>query len=200
MRSNYTTSFTSVDDRFIFSKKGIFWCRKKYQNVYVTIYIVVCTIIVLGIWTLDIMVAPNLASIVYSFVLDALKLVSIIAYPLFLVGGVRSIRSGDLYNFNATEEKMLIICPKKNFRDDIFYANILNVEYTERKGTSKILGYDVTIYCKDGIRTYEFLFPSKATTRHPDMTPFRILEERAGLLEKPEFMAGKRIDNAGFTG
>ena len=201
MRSNYTTSFTSVEDRFQFSKKGIFWCRKKHQNAYIAVYIAVCTLIFIGIWALDIVASLNLASIVYALVSDALKLISIIAYPLFLVGGVRSILSGDQYYFNANEEKMLITCPKKNFRDDIYYKNVLNVEYQERKGAKKIRGYNVTIYCKDGIRTYEFLFPAKVTTaRHPDMTPFRILEERAGILEKPEFLAGKRIDNAGFIG
>lgn len=200
MHSNYTTSYSAVDDRFQYSKKGIFWCRKKHQNAYIAVYIAVCTLIFIGIWALDIVASLNLASIVYSIVFDALKLVSLIAYPLFLIGGVRMILSGDQYNFNANEEKMLITCPKKNFRSDIYYANVLNVEYKEINGATKVKGYNVTVYCKDGIKTFDFLFPSKTTIRHPDMTPFRMIEERAGLLEKPEFLAGQRIDNAGFIG
>lgn len=197
-RSNYTTSYSAIDDRFSFSRKGIFWCRKKHETGYVAAYIAICTVVTVIIWAFSIKAEPHLAGILYTLIFDVLKLASVIAYPLLLVGGVRTILAGDIYNYTANEEKMLITCPKKDYRTDIFYSDVLNVEYKERQGVKKIKGYDVTVYCRDMIRTFAFVFPSKAVVRHPDMTPFRILEERSGLLEKPEFIAGQRIDNAGL--
>ena len=53
----------------------------------------------------------------------------------------------------------------------------------------------MTILCRDGYNfKFEFLFPQNMQIKSKDMTPFVIIEERAGLLEKPEFFAGRRID------
>ena len=201
MRSNYTTSFSAVDDRFGFSRKGIFLCRKKNEGVKIMLYILIVVVITAIIWGVSIHAEPNAASMLFTLVFDALKIASVIAVPLFLVGGIRVIRNGDTYDFKADNVKMLITCPKIDYRADIFYERLLNVEYVPRTTSSgKIRGYDVTVYCTDGRFEYEFLFPSQAAVRHPDMTPFRMLEEQAGLLERPEYIAGQRIDNAGFLG
>ena len=196
MRSKYTTSFSAVDDRFDFSRRGVFWCKRKLESLYLVMWSAIVILVTAIIWTVSIYADANFASIVFTLVFDALKLVSIIASPLLLIGGLRVIRSGILYDFTANNEKMLITCPKEDYRADIYYANVLNVEYKERHRFGKISGYNITVNCSDGVYTFEFVFPSKATIRHPDMTPFRMLEEQAGLLDRPEYVAGRRIDNA----
>lgn len=201
MRSNYTTSFSAVDDRFEFSRKGIFLCRKKHEAMIIMLYSLAIAAVTAIIWSVSIFAEANAASVIYTLVFDALKIVSVFAAPLFLIGGIRVIRSGETYNYKADSVKMLITCPKADHRADIFYERLISVDYKPRTSFSgKITGFDVNVNCTDGIFFYRFLFPTEVKIRHPDMTPFRMLEEQAGLLEKPEYLAGKRIDNAGFLG
>ena len=194
MRSSYTTSLSAVDDRFEYSRRGIFRCRNPYEVPYIIMTVVIIVLCLSIIFAVSIQASANLASVLFT-----LKIVSPIASVFILVGMIRMILSGDQYTFYADEQKMLIVCPKRDVRADIYYSEVLNVEYIERKRFSKLVGYDVSIYCKGGIHTFKFLFPYKAYKKNKDLTPFVIIEERAGLLERPEFLAGKRIDNAGIT-
>lgn len=199
MRSSYTTSLSAVDDRFEYSRRGIFRCRNPYEVPYIIMTVVIIVLCLSIIFAVSIQASANLASVLFTLIFDALKIVSPIASVFILVGMIRMILSGDQYTFYADEQKMLIVCPKRDVRADIYYSEVLNVEYIERKRFSKLVGYDVSIYCKGGIHTFKFLFPYKAYKKNKDLTPFVIIEERAGLLERPEFLAGKRIDNAGIT-
>ena len=173
-------------------------CRNKKEAFHTFLAITIIFVVTVIIWVIDIRMQLNAASIIYGIVLDALKLATIPMAPLLSVAVTRVIRSGILYNYTANEEKMLITCPKLDLRADIYYKNVLHVEYENIMFLGKIRGYNVTIYSKDGTFTFNYLFPAKDTIRTPDITPFRIIEERAGLLEKPEFYTGKRIDNAGM--
>ena len=199
MRSQYTTSLSAVDDRFEYSRRGIFRCRNPYEIPYTIMTIIIIVLCLSIIYAVSIHASANLASVLITLIFDILKIVSPIASVLILVGMIRVILSGDQYNFVADEQKMLIVCPKRDVRADIYYSDVLNVEYTEKKRFSKLIGYDVNIYCKGGIHTFRFLFPYRAYKKNKDLTPFIIIEERAGLLERPEFLAGKRIDNAGIN-
>lgn len=196
--SNSMSSFTAVDDRFNYKRKGIFWCRMQNESAYIAFTVFAVVIITLFIWGFCIFAEGNAASIIYTLIFDALKLISIIASPLILIGTIRSLRSGDQYSFTADEEKMLIVCPKRDFRADIYYKNVQYVIYEDILHNAKLRGYHVSIICRD-TEKYEFhyLFPYKSENRSKDITPFRIIEERAGLLSRPEFIAGQRIDNIG---
>lgn len=200
MRSQYS-SFTSVEDRFNYKRKGVFRCRYKREAMYTAIYIAVVVIVLIVVLSAGTQADSNMASVIFTLAFDTLKVTSFVWFPLALIGGTRVILSGAEYSFTADEEKMLIVCPKENIRADIYYNNVLNVEYQERLTfvRKKLKGYLVTIYCKDGIKTFDFVFPYSSGTvaLTKDLTPFRIIEERAGFLEKPEFIAGKRVDNVG---
>ena len=200
MSSGYTT-YSSVDDRFNYTRKGVFRCRYKSEKIYIAVWIAILTVILTVSGYFTYVNFDSLASTVYSFIFGIINHSSIIWFPLCAVGGVRVIRSGTEYSFTANEEKMLIVCPRENFRTDIFYKDVRNVEYKDKLSFFKkrLRGYFVTVYCDDGIRTFDFIFPysSGTVSLTKDLTPFRIIEERAGLLEKPEFIAGQRIDNIG---
>lgn len=198
MRTTYSTSFSAVDDRFGFGKSGIFWCKYKNETARITAAIAVVIIITVAIWAVSINASANAASLLYTFVFNVLKIATIPCAPLAIGGLTKMIRSGRKYSYKATEEKMLITCPEEDFREDIFYNNVSSITYQNFGDPEKPRGLNVTIYFKDGNESkYCFLFPAYTKVRHPDMTPFRIIEEQAGLLEKPEFLMGKRIDNAG---
>ena len=190
---------SAIDDRFEYSRRGIFRCRNPYETPYIIMTFVIIALCNAIIFAVSIYASGNLASVLFTIIFDALKVISPFASFFILIGMIRMILSGDQYNFIADEQKMLIVCPKRDVRADIYYSDVLNVEYIEKKRFSKLIGYNVNIYCKGGMSTFKFLFPYRASKKSKDLTPFVIIEERSGLLERPEFLAGRRIDNAGIT-
>ena len=64
--SNYTTSYSAIDDRFSFSRKGIFWCRKKHETGYVAAYIAICTVVTVIIWAFSIKAEPSLLFTIFG--------------------------------------------------------------------------------------------------------------------------------------
>ena len=200
MQTNHSTSYSSVDDRFGFSRKGIFRCRVKNEGI------VFLTVIVVGVIIEAVMLSTffgssndqtmenTLSATVFGFVLEFGSFI----FPFIFIGVIRTVMSGEEYSFTADEHKMLIICPKRDIRADIVYESVQSVSYTDLMFFSRHRGYHVEIVCSYGSFSFDFLFPYKAHTRNKDVTPFRIIEERCGVLEKPRFLAGQRIDDSFF--
>lgn len=193
---NYT-SFSPIDDRFDYCKKGVFFCKYNRELLYIALLCAGIALVAGLIFAVDTN-NSSLAGIVFTYV----KLGTLIFTPFFLIAGIRTIRSGTMYTFTATDEKMLIVCPHENFRADIFYSTIENVTYEEIMYFSKLRGFHVTVYCTHGMYRFEYLFAYKAhsTVKKPEYTPFRYLEERAGLIKQPEYFAGSRLDNPLWKG
>ncbi len=189
MRTTYTTSFSPVDDRFEFSRKGSFRCRNDLE----VLYSVITVLAAIAFLVLVFSIYPPSMSLAY-YVFGILRIFAPPACVLACIAIIRVILMGYEYKFTANEEKMLIVCPKIDLRCDIYYDKVKNVAYDEYRMFGKIRGYHVTVTCTDQTFRFDFVFPSKCI-RHEDYTPFRILEERSGLLEKPEYIAGQRIDN-----
>ncbi len=195
MRAGQITSFSAIDDRFDYSRKGIFRCKYRNENAYVALVILGVVLVTMFIWGFSMFADANLASVVFTLIFDVLKIASVIAAPLSLVALIRMVRSGQEYRFNAGKEKMLITCPAANHRSDIFYDNVSAVQYYPFNTASNPRGYNVIISCKDGSSfSYCYLFPPNCPHKDPDITPFRIIEEHVGLIERPEYIAGQRID------
>ena len=135
----------------------------------------------------------SLAGIIFSFV----KVGSAVASPFILIAGIRVIYSGAQFRYTADDQKMLIVCPRENYRSDIFYNTVVGVNYEDMMFFSKKRGFHITVFCTYGEYHFEYLFPYKCAenAKTPDLTPFRLLEERAGLITPPEYYMGKRIDN-----
>ncbi|MBQ9383095.1 MAG: hypothetical protein IJT87_02540 [Ruminiclostridium sp.] len=204
MRTKYTTSYSSVDDRFGFSRKGIFRCRIRSELLLIITVTVVSFFLefymldgIFGFADLShpILTMNNtLSGTVFGLLFEAGALV----LPFVYVGVIRTVLSGEEYSFTADERKMLIICPRRDFRADIFYEDVQNVTYSDIVLMNKHRGYSVDIICGAGTFHFDFLFPYKAQKKDKEMTPFVIIEERSGLLEKPEFYMGRRIDDDYF--
>lgn len=188
---NYT-SFNPVEDRFEYSKKGIFRCRHKYETMYVALFIAGVFLINIFVFTMsNITEPPSLAWLVFGF----LELAVPIASPFLLIAGVRVILSGAFYKYTVEKEKMLIVCPKDNYRADIYFENVIFVEYSDLVRFGRKYGYHVTVTCRDGVYTYDFIFPHGVRNMPEELTPFRVIEERCGLVAPPEYYGGQRIDN-----
>ena len=91
---------------------------------------------------------------------------------------------------------MLITYPKKDMRVDIIYENVRFVTYEDITSFGKLRGYSVTVTCSDGTYHFDYLFPKHCSTKDKNVTPFHIVEERCNFVAKPEYLAGKRIDDA----
>ncbi len=187
------TSFSPIDDRFDHNRKGIFFCKYNHEGLYLILYSVGIGLVVSLVLFLTNLPDRGLTGAA-AFLMQTVVLV---VSPLLLIGGIRAIRSGVTYNYTANEEKMLIVCPRENFRADIFYNTVENVTYEEIKYFSKIRGLHVTVFCTHGKYIFEFLFGynTPETSKTPDLTPFRYIEERAGLIAPPEYSAWSRLDN-----
>ncbi len=186
------TSFTPVDDRFEYKKKGIFRCRFKKESVYILAFVAGIILVNLFVITMAIISKPpSLAYLVFGISKWIVPLLS----PFILIGGIRVFLSGAFYNYTVDDEKMLIVCPRENYRADIFFNTVLGVEYTDLLRLTRKYGFRVTVTCTDNTYTYDFIFPHGVHNMREDLTPFRIIEERCGFVAPPEYYAGQRIDN-----
>ena len=198
MRLDYTPSFSPVDDRFDYARKGIFRCKMKNEFI-----IVLAVLFVSGsVWLLmlfDVLTTQiTMQNALSAPLFEIFMFAGLIAIPFLSIGIVRTVLSGDEYSFTADMTKMLIVCPKRGMRCDVFYSDVIRVDYKEINLFSKLRGYDVTILCRSGDIKFSFLFPYKAYTKNKELTPFRIIEEKAGIITQPEYIAGRRIDDAGI--
>ncbi len=195
MEQSYTTSYSTNEDRFGFTRKGTFHCRLKNEKV-VLLAIIAASAIVELILVLYTLSEPIFGRSLTSTFWDYVIILCCVAVPIVCITMFRIAKSGEEYRFTANEEKMLITCAKHDLRTDVYYANVAGVDYFPIKSMSgNFRGYTVTIMCRDGYNfKFDFLFPQNMQIKSKDMTPFVIIEERAGLLEKPEFFAGRRID------
>lgn len=195
MEKSYTTSYSVNDDRFGFSRKGTFHCRLK-NEITVIIIIIAASLLFAFILLLYLLKTQLFGGGLTAALWDYVVILLLIATPIACITLIRVARSGEEYRFTANEEKMLITCAKHDIRADIYYANVAGVDYFPIKNMSgNLIGYTVTMLCRDGYNfKFDFLFPQNMQIKSKDMTPFVIIEERAGLLEKPEFFAGRRID------
>ena len=186
------TSFNPVEDRFEYSKKGIFRCRHKNETLYILLYTV--GIILVNVFVFYVSAStqpPSLAWLIFGILEIAVPLAS----PFLLIGGMRVILAGAFYNYTVDKEKMLIVCPKDNYRADIYLKNVINVEYEDLLRFARKYGYRVTVTCTDNTFTYDFIFPHGVRNMPEELTPFRIIEERVGLVAPPEYYGGQRIDS-----
>ena len=194
MKAGQITSFSPVDDRFEYTRKGIYRGMINNESIIVIAVSAAVVLILSGLLTFlfgsEITINNSLAATVFDFV----GYICIIALPFVYIGALRTILSGEQYSFTADKTKMLIVCPRKNFRADIFYEDVRRVEYSDILLFRKHRGYNITVVCTSGEQIFTYLFPYKTHKKDRDMTPFRIIEERAGLLEKTEYVAGRRID------
>ena len=186
------TSFSPIDDRFDHHRKGIFNCTFKHQKLYLVLFPLGMAIILGLIFAVDTSTS-NLAGIIYSFI----RIGAMIVSPFILIAGIRIILSGAQFSYTADDQKMLIVCPRENYRADIFYNTVVSVSYEDMKRFSRKTGFHVTVFCTYGEYHFEYLFPYKVSenAKTPEITPFRLLEERAGLITPPEYYMGKGLDN-----
>ena len=185
------TSFNPIDDRFEYSRKGIFRCKYKKEAMYVALFIGgVFLINFIVILLAAVTEPPSLAWLVFGVVEWVVPLLS----PFILIGGVRTLLSGAYYKFTVNDEKMLIVCPRENYRADIYFGNVKGVEYNDIFRFGRKKGYHVNVICNDSTYTYDFLYPQGVQNMGEDLTPFRIIEERCGFIARPEYYGGQRID------
>lgn len=99
-------------------------------------------------------------------------------------GVVRMICDGRPYTYEADEKEFRITSVgKKPKREVLYYTDVAAVEYKPLHHLNRRLrGYRVTITTKYRKIVYDYVFGRKKLFTEPKDTPFRIIEEQAGLV------------------
>lgn len=99
------------------------------------------------------------------------------------------LRSGRIYTFSADDNYFEIKPPDKN-SPTIFikYDDVIMVYGEERKFIFAEHGLDITIQAKGKNYFFRYVHTPESRNKGLSETPFNILMERAGLIQKPDFL------------
>lgn len=193
------TSFTPLDheERFGFHTKGTF--RNAYMHER-AILMASALIILVIVWALSTFANHLYASIIRSSVGGVVLVVRTITHIIIILIGLffyiyvfKMISSGKLLCYEANEEKIII---SKGYNPSaydvlyvIYYKDVTSVKYDPIYFRNERRGFNVEIICKGETIEFTYLYLSimKDLAEDPDTSFFHIIEERAGLCEKPEF-------------
>ncbi len=170
------------DERFGFEAHGDFCCIRKNENF---------LIILIG--TIALLIPSVITAVVFSLQNHVSQLLlcastSILAFMVFGAVGIvllRLVMYGNEYTYSADEHKMTIWGGERTI--DIFYANVICVRYEPIMLLKTYQrGYRITVITKKSNLIYNMIYRRFDATMSPETTPFRILEERSGLLNSTD--------------
>ncbi len=186
--SDYTVEAAravTYDERFGYESRGQFQCIRKNENLFIILIGTICLLIPCIVTA----VVFSLKDHVSQLLLCAST--SILAFVIFISLGIvliRLVMFGNEYSYSADEQKMTIWGGERTV--DIFYSNVVCVRYEPiMLLKTKQRGFRVTVITKKSTLIYNMVYRRFDATMTPATTPFRLLEERAGLLKAPDIDA-----------
>lgn len=211
------TSYGINNERFGFKAKGAFRCAYENQRSVIIVFPIIIAVlaiawVVIFVVTRD-MVANqtpvNLAEIsvyqkakigVLMFGFDTavygtnvialaaiLCLIGITLISYCIVLGM--LRAGRIYSFNANDNYFEIQTPDKNAPSIVIkYDDVVMVYGEERKFIFAEHGLDITIQTKGKNYFLRYIHTPESRIKGLSETPFNILMEKAGLVEKADFL------------
>ncbi len=160
-----------------FETHGFFRCAYSTEKFYMILIICVCFACMSAVSAF--MVSWMTDSSQALFIALAILVCDVILAAVAIVL-LRLVLYGREYSYSADESKMTICGEAK--RMDIYYSNVISVQYEELMLFRLKRGFRVTIITKKSQIVFNMIYRRFDARMTPDSTPFRILEEHAGLL------------------
>lgn len=200
------TSFSPNDERFGFSTKGSFRCAYENQRLIIIGFFIALSVLVVGavitliaaynmvttppkieefdgdIWGFDRAIYGSYVIAVAAMI--CLILMTLIAFAITLT----VLHAGQIHEFKANETYFEIIPPDPTIPHIIiYYDDVIMVYAEERKFLLTEHGLDVTVRTKKGNLFFRYVHTTESKLKGLSDTPFNIIQERAGLVSRPDF-------------
>jgi len=211
------TSYGINNERFGFRAKGIFRCAYENQRLIIIIFPIIMAVLTV-IWVVVFLITRDMVLnqtpvdladisvyqkakigvLMFGFdvavygvnVISLLVILCLIGITLLsycIVLGI--LRSGKVYSFNANDRYFEIQTPDKNSPSVVInYDDVIMVYGEERKFLFAEHGLDITIQTKTKIYLFRYVHTPESRIKGLSETPFNILMEKAGLVQKPDFL------------
>lgn len=119
---------------------------------------------------------------------DVMELISLWLEGAFYIGWtiIIIIRTGKGYQYEVFEKEFHIHREgRKPYQDVIYYCDVLSVRYEPMYFLfdKRVRGYEVTVVTKYRSIVFKYVFGNNKVFNQAKDTPFRIIEERAGLVQ-----------------
>lgn len=173
--------FHQSDGRFSYTKTGEFRVRCKAETPLTIIFLSLIPAGDFLILMLTKFIPAEMAELVGE----------LLQYMLYFWSGlwffiVVAIRAGVTCKYYADQNEFKITDNHKH-TEYLFYADIVNIEYTPIKLFSKIpRGFRVKITTEYRTIVYDYLFFGNFGSTSPEDTPFHMLEQRAYAYQEPQ--------------
>ncbi len=170
------SSYSKNEDRFEFRTVGTFRCANKNEML-------LCAVILPPLFILLTLAATMIAGLTILG-MDVLAFILLMVVVVMIVITVfRCITGGVEYHYKADSQRFTVISPKGE--ETVFvYSDVKGVYYKEKHLFTKERGYTVTIFTTDDMVVYEYIYSKNKLLRDTTGTPFYIIEERAGLVDR----------------
>ena len=186
------TSYSRNDERFPYATSGSFYCKRRNEDRNTVIIIFASAFLLALSWFFWWWASWG---VIISVIIMMVYTVAIVLLNVYVLTYYRL--CGEEYTYKADSDKFIITAPKGTARITVIkYADVENVLYcpTYYK-KNKQRGYDVIIKTKTATYKYEYIFSffKQVNTKkkvHKDTRelPFFIIEERSGLVKKPDLL------------
>lgn len=205
------TSFSPNDERFGFSVRGNFRCAyDSDRSIIIGCLIALGTLIVLFIIQLvyyfnlfdekgaikggiiDLSPAKpkmnnNFINFAASNIAISMSLFLIAACILAFVIIIAFLNGGRSYKFHANETGFTVIYPRNGKEELFLYNKVIGISTEERRFIFLRRGIDVIIKTKNYSKRYRLIHTPASRANGISETPFNIIRERIGLVNRPEF-------------
>lgn len=203
------TSFSPNDERFGFKTRGSFRCAYENQRLIIIGFFIALAVMAVGAIIILIAVGemvttpPDPSSydgtriglfafntgIYGSYVIAVAAIIIVIIMTLIAFAITLAVlHAGRIHEFKANEAYFEVIPPDPTIPHIIiYYDDVIMVYAEERKFIFAEHGLDVTIRTKKGNILFRYIHTAESDMKGLSETPFNIIQERAGLVSRPEF-------------
>lgn len=166
-------------------ERGTLYLQAK--NEFIKSFIIMA-VVMIGSVVLFKMISNSMGDEPREAVGDAMELISLGLEGAFYIGRtiIIIIRTGKGYQYEVYEKEFHIHREgRKPYQDVIYYCDVLSVQYEPMYFLfdKRVRGYEVTVITKYRRIVFKYVFGENKVYTQPEDTPFRIIEEQAGLVK-----------------
>ncbi len=167
------------DERYGFETHGQFRCAYGSEKFLIAFICVICFICMSAVsaFMLSWMISTEQALFIAMAILVCWAVLAAVSLVL-----IRIVMFGREYYYSADESKMTITGEAKTV--DIFYTNVISIKYEPIMFFGKQRGFRVAVRTRKSTLIFKMVYRRFDANISHETTPFHILEEQAGLLDR----------------
>ncbi len=173
---------SDYDERFGFETSGSFYCAYSTEKFYIVLISLLAIGGCVGIYFGLMASFPKDQEVAIFLALALLVCWAICLFVCYIA--FRLVIKGSQYHYKADEAKLTVFHGSQT--QDFFYMNIMNVRYEPLMLIKKQRGFLITVVTRKGTHIFKYIYNNYNAHMTPENTPFYILEERAGLIQKAD--------------